>query len=120
MRVRVAKPATVAAVTIVALVFAGGAALGATALVAKAPTFARACLGSTGSLVLSSGSTCAKGLRAIDLPLSTAKGARGATGPQGEPGVQGPLGPRRVLLRLRWHQCDGGDLLLDERGPCLL
>src|SRR5665213_2448992 len=50
MRVRPMRPATLAIVMIVLVAFAGGAALGASALVTKAPAFARACLNSTGSL----------------------------------------------------------------------
>lgn len=90
MRNRLARPAKLAGVMVFVVVFAGGAAFGASALVAKSPTAARACLSSTGSLVLASGSTCAKGLRTVELPLSN---ARGAAGPRGKPGLQGPAGP---------------------------
>ena len=92
MRVRLMRPATVATVTIVLIVSGGGAALGVSALVTKVPTFARACMSSTGSLVLASGSTCAKGLSQVELPLSTATSAKGATGPRGKPGPQGLAG----------------------------
>jgi hypothetical protein len=94
MRVRLVKPATLAAVMIVMIVFGGGAALGASALLTKAPTSARACLSPTGSLVLASGATCAKGLSTVELPLGTSTGTRGATGRRGKPGPQGPAGPQ--------------------------
>jgi hypothetical protein len=79
---------------IVLVVFGGGAALGASALLTKPPTSVRACMGSTGALVLASGSTCAKGLSAVELPLSTASGTRGATGPRGKAGPRGAAGPQ--------------------------
>jgi len=52
MRVRLARPATLATLMIVLIVFGGGAALGASALATKAPTAALACLSPSGSLVL--------------------------------------------------------------------
>jgi collagen triple helix repeat protein len=94
MRVRLVKPATLTVVIVALIMFGGGAALGATALLTKAPTSARACLSSTGSLVLASGTTCARGLTAVELPLATAAGTRGATGPRGRTGPQGLAGPQ--------------------------
>jgi Collagen triple helix repeat (20 copies) len=99
MRVRLARPATLATLMIALIVFGGGAALGASALSTKAPTAALACLSPSGSLVLASGTTCARGLRAVELPLSTAtgaKGARGKTGREGPAGIAGALGPQGV------------------------
>jgi hypothetical protein len=100
MRVRLARPATLATLMIVLIVFGGGAALGASALSTKAPTAALGCLTPSGSLVLATGTTCERGLRAVELPLSTAtgatKGARGKTGGQGPAGIAGAAGPQGV------------------------
>lgn len=106
MPVHLARPASLAASTIIVLGFGGSAALAASALATGTPTSALACLSPSGSLVLASGTTCARGLSAVRLPLSTttgargARGRRGATGPHGAPGstgeqgVAGPTGPQ--------------------------
>jgi Collagen triple helix repeat (20 copies) len=98
MRLHLRRPTTLAVLTIVLVVFGGGAALGASALATKAPTSALACVSSSGSLVLASGTTCAKGLSEVHLPLSTTglKGATGRRGATGRQGVAGPAGPQGV------------------------
>jgi Collagen triple helix repeat (20 copies) len=93
MRVRIVRPATVIVSMIAVTVFGGGAALGVSALLTKAPTSALACLSSSGSLVLASRTTCARGLSTVHLALSTATELRGATGRRGAPGPQGVAGP---------------------------
>jgi hypothetical protein len=92
MHVHLPRPATLAATTMILVVFARGTALGASALATRTPTSARACLSATGSLVLASGATCSRGLSVIELPLSTTTGARGATGKRGAQGAVGPQG----------------------------
>jgi len=62
------------------------------------PQFARACVNSKSVLVLSARGACKKGLRAVNVPLSTVVGPQGPQGIQGSPGPTGGLmGFTRVL-----------------------
>jgi hypothetical protein len=93
MRVHPFGSGTLTLAVMVLVTLGGGVALGASVLKAKDPTSVLACVNSKDALVLPSGESCAKGLTAVRLPLSTAKGPRGPAGPTGATGSTGDTGP---------------------------
>lgn len=117
MRARLLRPATLLVGMLLVLAAGGGAAFGAAALAKKPPTSALACLSPQGSLVLASGTTCAKGLRVVHLPLSTVKGPRGAPGPVGPAGPAGAVGAQGAAGANGTNGAAGARGATGARGP---
>ncbi len=85
------------AAVILAAVSLVGLGWGLASATTSTPQYARACVTSKSLLVLSNNGTCRKGLRSVNVPLST---AIGPGGPQGVQGIQGPAGGLQGFARV--------------------